>query len=210
MPNRQIRYIKLVHAIGIAVLMLFSAPASAENELKWEPWSDDLFQRAKAQNKLVILDLEAVWCHWCHVMEEETYGDAKVAAILRKNFITVRVDQDAAPDLSMRYGDWGWPATILFSPNGTELAKLQGYIPPLRMASLLEAFIADPTPGPSVISEPTVTPAKSIYLFCWPIRRLPRMLCNGVRGRMIYSSAPRLKTSLSFSISRLFGVIGVM
>ena len=150
--------------LGILFLIIMSIPASAEPRLKWQPWADDIFKRAKAQDKLVILDLEAVWCHWCHVMEEKTYGNAKVAALLEKNFITIRVDQDAAPDISMRYGDWGWPATILFSPDGTELAKLSGYIPAPRMIALLNAFIKDPTPGPSVRVNSSVKPSSSIYL----------------------------------------------
>ena len=113
----------------------------------------------------MILDLEAVWCHWCHVMEKTTYQDEKVVALLKSKYLTVRVDQDANPDLSNRYGDWGWPATIIFASDGTELAKWRGYLPPERMASLLEAFIADPTPGPSARFSPAdVTPAESPLL----------------------------------------------
>ena len=62
----------------------------------------------------------------------------------------MRVDQDSRPDLSSRYEDYGWPATIVFNANKGEIVKRQGYIPPLEMISMLKAIIADPTPGPSV------------------------------------------------------------
>lgn len=137
---------------AFALLVALAAASFAragDDSLVWEDWSAELFDRARAEQRLVILDLEAVWCHWCHVMEKTTYRDAKVVALLKSKYLAVRVDQDANPDLSNRYGDWGWPATIIFASDGTELAKWRGYLPPERMASLLEAFIADPRPGPS-------------------------------------------------------------
>ncbi len=146
-----------------AILCLMPRPAGAV-ELSWQPWTGDLFTRAKAEGRFVILDLEAVWCHWCHVMEQTTYANPRVAELLESKYITVRVDQDANPDLSSRYGNWGWPATIIFAPDGSELAKRRGFIPPENMISLLEAVIADPTPGPSVAEEVEVTPAESAFV----------------------------------------------
>ncbi len=156
-------WLKRCLALGLFCLAL-TPSARAGTDLNWQPWSADLFTRAKAENRLVILDLEAVWCHWCHVMEKTTYKDPDVAYLLKSKFITVRVDQDANPDLSNRYGDWGWPATIIFAPDGTEIVKRAGYIEPKAMIALLEAVIADPTPGPSVIYEPPVEPSKSHLL----------------------------------------------
>jgi hypothetical protein len=148
--------------LGIAATNIAWA---GDRDLVWQDWNAELFTRAQAEQRLVILDLEAVWCHWCHVMEKTTYRDEKVVALLKSKYLTVRVDQDANPDLSSRYGDWGWPATIIFASDGTELAKWRGYLPPERMASLLEAFIADPSPGPSArFSPPDVTPAESPLL----------------------------------------------
>ena len=108
---------------------------------------------AKEDNRFVLLDLGAVWCHWCHVMEDVTYRDPEVMRLLRSRYIAVRVDQDARPDLSNRYEDYGWPATIVFNADGSEIVKRQGYIPPRPMASMLQAIIDDPTPGPSVLPE---------------------------------------------------------
>lgn len=153
----------------ISVLALIASlwatfPAFAAAPFEWAGWNGDLFARAKSEKRLVILDLEAVWCHWCHVMDQTTYADSKIEALIGAKYIPVRVDQDASPDLASRYGDWGWPATIIFAPDGTELAKLRGYIEPERMAALLQAFIDDPTPGPSVNEEAAVAPAKSALL----------------------------------------------
>jgi uncharacterized protein len=120
---------------------------------KWLPWSDDVFAQAKSQQRFVLLDLEAVWCHWCHVMDVTTYRDAKVLALLNKKYLTVRVDQDSRPDLSNRYEDYGWPATVVFDASGHEIVKRQGYLTPDEMASMLQAIIDDPTPGPSVTAE---------------------------------------------------------
>jgi uncharacterized protein YyaL (SSP411 family) len=124
-----------------------SAPAAP---IAWQDWSESAFERARSENRLVLLDLGAVWCHWCHVMEETTYRDPEVVSLLRSRFVPVRVDQDARPDLSNRYEDYGWPATVVFDAAGRELVKFQGYIEPERMRSLLRAVADDPTPGPSV------------------------------------------------------------
>ena len=145
-------------AIAFAVLVCDRTMGAEEKPgIDWQPWSDTIFQRAKAEQKLVLLDLGAGWCHWCHVMDEVTYADPQVIALLRAKYVAVRVDQDARPDLANRYEDYGWPATIVFKWDGSELAKRRGYLPPKPMASMLQAFIDDPTPGPSVEPEPVMT-----------------------------------------------------
>lgn len=154
----------LATALSMAAPGWAAEPPAPGDHLKWTGWTADLFNKAKNDKKLVILDLEAVWCHWCHVMEQQTYSNPKVEALIDSRFIPVRVDQDANPDLSSRYGDWGWPATIIFAPDGTELVKLRGYVEPDRMASLLQAVIDDPTPGPSAQAAAKVTPAKEAFL----------------------------------------------
>jgi uncharacterized protein len=151
-------------ALAGAVLLASSLGAAAGEGLAWQGWSSELFKRAKAENRFVLLDLEAVWCHWCHVMEQTTYADAKVQGLMAQRYIPVRVDQDANPDLAARYGDWGWPATIVFAPDGSEIVKLRGYRTPEQMQSLLQAIIDDPSPGPSVFSLPDVTPASTPLL----------------------------------------------
>jgi uncharacterized protein len=123
----------------------------------WLPWSDEVFAQAKSQQRFVLLDLEAVWCHWCHVMDVTTYRDAKVLTLLNQKYLTVRVDQDSRPDLSNRYEEYGWPATVVFDAAGHEIVKRQGYLAPDEMASMLQAIIVDPTPGPSVTAEKEIS-----------------------------------------------------
>ena len=117
-----------------------------------------VFAEARAQHRFVLLDLEAVWCHWCHVMDEQTYSDPQVIALMNQRYLAAKVDQDSDPDLSNRYGDYGWPATIVFAADGSEIIKHQGYMPPANMVSLLQAIITDPSPGPSVSA---LTPVRS-------------------------------------------------
>ena len=146
----------------MAGFLLFAVPLGQAGEsgpIAWRGWGDRIFQQARQEEKFVLLDLEAVWCHWCHVMDQVTYRDAAVVELVRENFIAVRVDQDADPALSHRYEDYGWPATVVFAPDGTEIVKRRGYIPPDIMASLLAAIVADPTPGPSVHASETIQSA---------------------------------------------------
>jgi uncharacterized protein YyaL (SSP411 family) len=135
--------------------------SSSSGALKWLPWSDDVFSRAKHEQRFVLLDLEAVWCHWCHVMNVTTYRDPQVLALLHSKYLTVRVDQDSRPDLSNRYEDYGWPATVVFDGAGHEIVKRQGYLTPAEMASTLQAIIDDPTPGPSVQAEKEIAFAEN-------------------------------------------------
>lgn len=120
----------------------------AENEnVNWTRiFSDSLFEKAKKENKFVLLDLEAIWCHWCHVMHKETYSDPGVAKLINNYYIPARLDQDSRPDLSNRYRYYGWPATIVFNSKGEEIVKRAGYIRPEIMRELLQKIVNDPTP----------------------------------------------------------------
>jgi len=108
----------------------------------WERWSPDVFARAARERRFLLVDGAAEWCHWCHVMDETTYRDAEVGQALRDRFIAIRVDIDERPDLAERYGDWGWPATILLSPDAEELGKFRGYLPPERLREILAETVA--------------------------------------------------------------------
>lgn len=143
---------KLISLLASVVVLSQCAPPlfAAGESIPWVTYSDAVFQKAKAENKFVLLDLEAVWCHWCHVMDKETYKDPEVIKLINAKYIPVKVDQDARPDLSNRYQDYGWPATIVFNSNGGEIVKRAGYINPKSMTAMLRAIIKDPTPGPSV------------------------------------------------------------
>jgi uncharacterized protein YyaL (SSP411 family) len=112
----------------------------------WSEWSDATFARAAREKKFVIMSLQSWWCRWCHVMNQETWSNAEVRGILKDKFIPVYVDQDSRPDISQRYERWGWPATIIFAPDGTEIVKLRGYYSPQFFNPILTATIEDPSP----------------------------------------------------------------
>jgi uncharacterized protein YyaL (SSP411 family) len=122
-------------------------------KIHWLDWNDEVFAQAKREHKFVLLDLEAVLCHWCHVMDANTYSDPKVQRLMQAHYLAVKVDQDSRPDLSNRYEDYGWPATVVFDSSGQEIIKRQGYLDPDEFVSILQAIIDDPTPGPSVHAE---------------------------------------------------------
>ena len=146
------------------VLLQVTRTWAEENPITWQPWSDSVFAQAKSEGRFVLLDLGTVWCHWCHVMEEVTYRDPMVIGLVGKRYLAVRVDADARPDLSNRYEDYGWPATIVFNSDGSEIVKRRGYLPPAQMASMLQAIIDDPSPGPSVVPEAPSVPGGEITL----------------------------------------------
>jgi uncharacterized protein len=109
--------------------------------LVWADLTPGTLARAKAERRFIVLDGSAEWCHFCHVMEAETYHDPQVAEILAKSFISVKVDVDSRPDIEERYGAWGWPATVIFSPDAEELGKYRGYIPPKEFAEILRDVV---------------------------------------------------------------------
>jgi uncharacterized protein len=94
--------------------------------IQWHEWGEEAFASAQRENKPMLLDIGAVWCHWCHVMDRESYDDAEVAAIVNENFIAVKVDRDERPDIDSRYqaaisavsGQGGWPLTAFLTPDG--------------------------------------------------------------------------------------------
>jgi uncharacterized protein YyaL (SSP411 family) len=109
-----------------------------EQAFQWESWGPEPFARAKREGRYILVDGAAEWCHWCHVMDETTWRDAEVGRLLRERFVTIRVDVDARPDLAERWVDYGWPATILLTPDAEEVGKYRGYLPPERLRPLLQ------------------------------------------------------------------------
>ncbi len=94
--------------------------------VRWREWSEAAFAAAQRENKPVLLDIGAVWCHWCHVMDRESYENADLARVINENFIAVKVDRDERPDVDSRYqaavqaisGQGGWPLTAFLTPDG--------------------------------------------------------------------------------------------
>ncbi|MCB9584618.1 MAG: thioredoxin domain-containing protein [Polyangiaceae bacterium] len=109
-----------------------------EQAFAFASWSSATFERARKERRFILLHGAAVWCHWCHVMEETTYRDPRVGKLLRDRFVVIRVDVDSRPDIEERYSEWGWPATILLSPDAEELGKYRGYLEPDELLEILQ------------------------------------------------------------------------
>ncbi|NHF59556.1 thioredoxin domain-containing protein [Flavobacteriaceae bacterium TP-CH-4] len=101
----------------------------AHNPVDWRPWSEAALQEAEKENKLVLVSIGYSSCHWCHVMEEETFEDEEVAKIMNQNFINIKVDREERPDIDQVYmtalqlmnGTGGWPLNVITLPNGKPL-----------------------------------------------------------------------------------------
>jgi uncharacterized protein YyaL (SSP411 family) len=100
--------------------------SAAHQPVEWHPWGVEAFEKARKEDKPLLLDSGAVWCHWCHVMDRESYEDAGLAQVINERFVAVKVDRDERPDVDARYqkaiqamtGQGGWPLTAFLLPDG--------------------------------------------------------------------------------------------
>ena len=100
--------------------------SAVHQPVDWQEWGAEAFATALAEDKPILLDIGAVWCHWCHVMDRESYEDASTAGIINEHFVAIKVDRDERPDVDTRYqaavaaisGQGGWPLTAFLTPDG--------------------------------------------------------------------------------------------
>src|ERR1700727_344467 len=100
--------------------------SAAHQPIDWNEWGEEAFEKARSEEKPVLLDIGAVWCHWCHVIDRESYENPEIAAMINKLYIPVKVDRDERPDVDARYqsavsaltGQGGWPLTAFLTPDG--------------------------------------------------------------------------------------------
>jgi len=105
--------------------------------VQWLEWGPDAFSRAQGEDKPILLRISAVWCHWCHVMDDTTDADPEVARRVNEWFVPVRVDNDERPDVNDRYNLGGWPTTAFLTPEG-ELITGGTYFPAGQFSDILE------------------------------------------------------------------------
>ncbi len=125
----------------------FSPNPNKAHQIQWREWGPEALQQARSGNKLILLSLSAVWCHWCHVMDETTYSSNEVVSFLNAFFIPIRVDADLRPDIDALYNQGGWPSTVILTPQG-EVLSGGNFMPPEEMLGLLRRvqalFLKDP------------------------------------------------------------------
>ena len=114
----------------------FSPNPNQAHCIEWLPWASSTFEQAQAEDKPVLLSITAPWCYWCHVMDETTYSDPEVQALLARSFIAVRVDNDHRPDVNARYNVGGWPTTGFLTPHGGLIGGAT-YLPPDQFLAML-------------------------------------------------------------------------
>ena len=119
----------------------------AHNPVDWYPWGNEALDKAKKENKMLLISVGYAACHWCHVMEHESYEDTAVANIMNKNFVCIKVDREERPDVDQVYmnaaylinGSGGWPLNALAMPDGKPFFA-GTYFPKANWIQLLEYF----------------------------------------------------------------------
>jgi uncharacterized protein len=118
--------------------------SASHQPIEWYEFGDEAFEKAKALDRLIFLDIGAVWCHWCHVIDRESYENNEIAKLINDNYVAVKVDRDQRPDIDARYqqvvasmtGQGGWPLTAFLTHDGRVLFG-GTYFPPDTMKKLL-------------------------------------------------------------------------
>lgn len=114
----------------------FSPRPNRAAEIDWHEWGEEAFRLSEEQGKPLLLSISAVWCHWCHVMDETTLSDQDAIAAINRDFIPVRVDSDRRPDVNTRYNQGGWP-TLAFLTSEGEIMVGMTYVTPDQLRRLL-------------------------------------------------------------------------
>ena len=118
-----------------------STPADGPDAIEWVPWSAQVFERAQREQRMVLVDVGIEGCTACRWMYEDTYRNSAVVERVNEHFIAVAVDADLRPDLGERYAAWGWPATIVLSPDGTQVHAIRGNSRPRNFIPILDTLI---------------------------------------------------------------------
>ena len=114
----------------------FSPRPNRAHEINWHEWGEAAFEKAQAEDKPVLLSISAVWCHWCHVMDETSLSDPEVINLINHSVVAVRVDNDQRPDINTRYNMGGWPTTAFLTPYGDVISGAT-YMPPQQLKAAL-------------------------------------------------------------------------
>ncbi|RUM49586.1 MAG: thioredoxin domain-containing protein [Hydrogenothermus sp.] len=122
------------------ILLLILTNTVFSSEIKWLNFEEGI-KKAKAENKLILMDIYAKWCHWCNVIENTTYRDKRVIEVINKYYVPIRVDAEERPDINKKYNQGGLPSTVILDHDGNVLFGAI-YVPPDDMVKLLEFYVS--------------------------------------------------------------------
>lgn len=122
-------------------LIAFSSTCIAAEHVQWRSWEADAFAEAKKRKLPILVNVGHEGCTACRMMEENTYSNGEVIALLNDHFIAIQVDCEARPDIGERYSDWAWPATAFLKPDGTQVFAMRGSRRPGDFKNLLKRVI---------------------------------------------------------------------
>src|SRR5262245_7891925 len=154
----------------------------------WQTWDDDVLRVAQQERRPVLLFITASWCHFCRDMEAATWSDPEVAAALAEHVIAVRLDKDDRPDIDARYGQGGWPSTVVLSPDGETLGGGTWLDPREVIGLVADAARRVRTEGPT--------------------RQTPRLMPRQPTGQLHGSVLPALEASLLAQFDARHGGFG--
>lgn len=128
-------------------LPIFAASFGDPNGINWQPWNKASFAKAKAENKLLLINVGMEGCTACNRMERVTYANKDVISLINQHFVAIAVDAQARPDIGERYSDWAWPATAFLAPDTTQVFAMAGNRLPRNFIPILEDLLAKQQAG---------------------------------------------------------------
>ena len=126
----------------------------AENPVDWYPWGEEALSRARDEDRPILLSIGYSACHWCHVMERESFENDDIAALMNEHFVNIKVDREERPDLDAVYmeavqmltGSGGWPMTVFLTPEGRPFYG-GTYFPPMTARGCPDSLACSPPPA---------------------------------------------------------------
>jgi uncharacterized protein YyaL (SSP411 family) len=148
------------------ITLLFVSTSYSADAIDWQHWELGAFEAARADNKIILVNVGMEGCAACARMDAQTYADNDVIDLINEHFVAIEVDAEARPDIGERYSDWAWPATIFLAPDATQVLAIRGNRLPQNFIPILEDLIAkldagalepDPRSPYAVPPEPAAT-----------------------------------------------------
>jgi len=140
-----LRILFIIVSFLLSGSQLFANQAINQKEIEWKRWTPAVFEEAKKENKLLLVDFAAEWCDFCKKMDKTTWLDTQVQGSIDEYYIPVRVDDETDPVIAEKYRSYGRPAIVVLNAEGAEIAKKTGYLEGQQMHWMLEGVAQNPT-----------------------------------------------------------------